>query len=125
MINDCINVSEQGIVAAMKLRDYVCSINALWWDSADAHQFARHGSGNFLSLTNRLLTMPAWCSLAYISGSKLTGYQSGNLLLTLYLSFIYSKTSLNRPLTVVNSCGPFMEVIDLQNFPQHKKIRYF
>ena len=35
------------------------------------------------------------------------------------------KTYINRPLTVVNSCGPFREVVDLKNFPQHIKIRYF
>ena len=35
--------------------------------------------------------------------------------------YLYSKTSLNRPLTVVNSCGPFREVVGLYNFPQHRK----
>ena len=38
---------------------------------------------------------------------------------------IYSKTSLERPFTGVNSSGPFREVVDLQNFPNTEKIRYF
>ena len=31
-------------------------------------------------------------------------------------SVIYSKTSLNQPFVGVNACGPFREVVDLQNF---------
>ena len=32
---------------------------------------------------------------------------------------MYSKISLSRPFTGVNSCGPFMEIVDLQNFPKY------
>ena len=34
---------------------------------------------------------------------------------------ICSKTSLNRPSTGVNSGGPFMDIVDIQNFTKHRK----
>ena len=34
---------------------------------------------------------------------------------------IYSETSLNRPFTVENSCGPFREVTVIHNFPRYSK----
>ena len=33
----------------------------------------------------------------------------------------YSKTSLNRPPAGENTCGPFREVVDLQNFPKYRE----
>ena len=36
-------------------------------------------------------------------------------------TFIYSKISLDWPFMGVNSCGPFREVVDLQNFPKYGK----
>ena len=36
----------------------------------------------------------------------------------------YSKTSLNRPFSGVSSCGPFTEVVYLENSQNTGKIRY-
>ena len=42
-------------------------------------------------------------------------------IVAIYCPILYSQTSLSRPFTAVNSCGPFMEVVGLQNFPKYRK----
>ena len=39
--------------------------------------------------------------------------------------YIYSNTSLNRPPAGVNSCCPFREGVDLQNFAKYREHRVF
>ena len=57
----------------------------------------------------------------YIHSHIHTAEVTETLNIKIIAAYIYSKNSLNRPLTVMDSHGPFREVIDLENLPQHRK----